>query len=89
MQVQLTRPELERYITQQVEAGRFSSAQAAIEAAVEQMMLAGDEFELSDEDVEAINEAEDQIDRGETVDFDTFAAELRKRHSLAGERSRA
>jgi Arc/MetJ-type ribon-helix-helix transcriptional regulator len=81
MQVQLTRPELERYIAQQVEAGHFPSAQAAIEAAVEQMMLAGDEFELSDEDVEAINEAEDQLDRGETVDFDTFAAEMRKRHS--------
>jgi Arc/MetJ-type ribon-helix-helix transcriptional regulator len=81
MQVQLTRPELERYIAQQVEAGHFPSAQAAIEAAVEQMMLAGDEFELSDEDVEAINEAEDQIDRGETVDFDTFAADMRKRHT--------
>jgi Arc/MetJ-type ribon-helix-helix transcriptional regulator len=81
MQVQLTRPELERFIAQQVEAGHFPSAQAAIEAAVEQMMLAGDEFDLSDEDVEAINEAEEQIDRGETVDFDTFAAEMRKRHS--------
>jgi Arc/MetJ-type ribon-helix-helix transcriptional regulator len=81
MQVQLTRPELERFIAQQVEAGHFPSAQAAIEAAVEQMMLAGDEFELSDEDVEAINEAEDQIDRGETVDFDTFAADTRKRHT--------
>jgi Arc/MetJ-type ribon-helix-helix transcriptional regulator len=81
MQVQLTRPELERFIAQQVEAGHFPSAQAAIEAAIEQMMLAGDEFELSDEDVEAINEAEDQIDRGETVDFDTFAAEMRKRHT--------
>ena len=81
MQVQLTRPELERFIADQVNAGHFPSAQAAIEAAIEQMMLAGEEFELTDDDVEAINEAEDQIDRGEFVDFDSFAAELRKRHS--------
>jgi Arc/MetJ-type ribon-helix-helix transcriptional regulator len=81
MQVQLTRPELERFIAEQVEAGRFPSAQAAIEAAIEQMMLAGEEFELTDEDVEAINESEDQIDRGEFVDFDTFAAAMRKRHA--------
>ena len=81
MQVELTRPELERYIAEQVEAGYFPSAQAAIEAAIEQMMLAGEQFELTDKDVEAINEAEDQIDRGEFVDFDTFAAEMRKRHA--------
>jgi Arc/MetJ-type ribon-helix-helix transcriptional regulator len=81
MQVELTRPELERYIAEQVEAGHFPSAQAAIEAAIEQMMLTGKQFELTDEDVEAINEAEDQIDRGEFVDFDTFAAEMRKRHA--------
>ena len=81
MQVQLTRPELERFIAEQVEAGHFPSAQAAIEAAIEQMMLAGEDFELTDEDVDAINEAEGQIDRGEFVDFDTFCAEMRKRYS--------
>jgi len=81
MQVELTRPELERFIAEQVEAGHFPSAQAAIEAAIEQMMLTGEQFELADEDVEAINEAEAQIDRGEFVDFDTFAAEMRKRHA--------
>jgi hypothetical protein len=45
------------------------------------MMLAGEGFELTDEDAEAINEAEDQIDRGDFVEFDTFAAEMRKKFS--------
>ena len=81
MQVQLTKPELERYIAEQVQAGHFPSVEAAIEAAVERMMLAGEEFELTDEDVDAINEADDQIGRGEFVEFDTFAAEMRKKFS--------
>jgi hypothetical protein len=79
MHVELTKPELERYITNQVDAGLFPSPQAAIEAAVEQMMLSGGPVELTDEDVAVINESEDQIDRGEFVDFDTFAAELRRK----------
>jgi Arc/MetJ-type ribon-helix-helix transcriptional regulator len=81
MQVQLKRPELERFIAEQVEAGYFPSADVAIEAAVEQMMRAREAAELSDEDADAINEAEAQIDSGDFVDFDTFAAEARKKYS--------
>ena len=81
MQVKLTKPELESFITEQVKAGHFPSAQAAIEAAVEHMMRADNGIALTDEDVDAINEAEAQIDRGEFVDFDTFAAEMRKKFS--------
>jgi Arc/MetJ-type ribon-helix-helix transcriptional regulator len=81
MQVQLKRPELEQFIAEQVEAGHFSSAEDAIEAAVEEMMLARREGAvLSDEDAAAINEADAEIDRGEFVDFDTFAAEARKKY---------
>lgn len=81
MQVRLTKPELERFITDQVKAGRFPSSDAAIEAAVERMMLAQADAELTDEDVDAINESEEQFDRGEFVDFDAFAAEMRKKYS--------
>jgi putative addiction module CopG family antidote len=79
MQVQLTKPELQKFIDEQVRAGRYSSAQAVVEAAVEQMMLDGEAYELDDRTAEAINRGEEQIDRGEGIDFHQFAAELRKK----------
>lgn len=80
MQAKLTRPELERFIREQVAAGHFPSSDAAIEAAVEEMMLARQEAELTDEDVEAIIQSEAEIDAGEFVDFDDFAARMRRKH---------
>ncbi|MDB5324315.1 MAG: hypothetical protein JWN40_5946 [Phycisphaerales bacterium] len=80
MQVQLRRPELEKFIDDQVRAGHFPSAEAAVEAAVEHMMLdQGADDELDDETAEAINRAEEQIERGEGIDFRQFAAEMRKK----------
>ena len=80
MQVRLTKPELERFIADQVKAGHFPSSEAAVEAAVEEMMRTRADAELTDEDVDAINESEAQIDRGESVDFDDFAAAMRKKY---------
>jgi Arc/MetJ-type ribon-helix-helix transcriptional regulator len=78
MHFQLKKPELQRFIDEQVKSGRFPSADAAIESAVEKMMLE-DEIELDDETVAAINRAEEQIDRGEGIDFKEFAREMRKK----------
>jgi Arc/MetJ-type ribon-helix-helix transcriptional regulator len=78
MQVRLNRPELERFIDEQVKTGRFTSPDAAVEAAVEHMMLQPD-VELDQETIDAINRAESQIDRGEGIDFASFAAIMRKR----------
>lgn len=78
MQIQFKKPEVERFLDEEVRCGHFESRDAAIEAAVELMMQ--DQLEeLDDETVEAINLGMDQIDRGETVDFHAFAAELRKK----------
>jgi Arc/MetJ-type ribon-helix-helix transcriptional regulator len=79
MQIQLKRPELAKFIDEQVRAGNYPSAEAAVEAAVEQMMLGGEGEELDDETVEAINRAEEQIERGQGIDFRQFAAEMRKK----------
>lgn len=76
----MKKPELEEFIDAQVKAGYFPSAEAAIGAAVAQMMVDRDSFRLTDEDIEAIKESDAQIDRGECVDFDTFAAEMRKKY---------
>lgn len=35
---------------------------------------------LTDEDLAAIKESDEQFDRGEYVDFDAFAAEMRKKY---------
>jgi Arc/MetJ-type ribon-helix-helix transcriptional regulator len=78
MQVHLNKPELQQYIDEQVKTGRFKSPDAAVEAAVEQMML-HQEDELDEETLAAIHRAEAQIDRGEGIDFATFAAKMRKK----------
>ena len=80
MQVQLRRPELEKFIDDQVQAGHFPTPDAAIEAAVAQMMVDQGTDVLSDEDIAAIAESDAQIDRGECVEFDSFAAEMRKKY---------
>ncbi len=77
MQVKLTNPELTTFIEDQVKTGSFPSPEAAIEAAIERMML--DEVELDDDTVAAIQRAEAQFERGEGIDFKQFAAEMRKR----------
>lgn len=73
-------PELERFIDDQVKAGHFPSADAAIAAAVDQMRADTESISLTDEDWSYILESDRQIERGECVDFDVFAAEMRKRY---------
>lgn len=79
MLVQLIKPELQRFIDDQVKAGYFPSPETAVEAAIEHMMLDGVTDDLDDETAAAINRAEAQIDRGEGIDFRKFAAEMRKK----------
>ena len=79
MQVLLKKPELEKFIDAQVKAGHFSSPEAAVEAAVEQMMIERAGFDLDDETADAINRASEQIERGEGIDFKKFAAEMRRK----------
>ena len=74
------KPEVERFIDEQVKTGRFSSREAVVEAAVERMMDDGEDLELTDEDVAVIQESTQQIERGEYVEFDAFAAEMRKKY---------
>ncbi|HET6246655.1 MAG TPA: hypothetical protein VFE47_03065 [Tepidisphaeraceae bacterium] len=81
MQVQLKRPELQEFIDSEVRAGRFPSADAAIEAAVEQMMFDRAAEDIDNETAAAINLAEEQIDRGDGTDFHEFAWRMRQRFS--------
>lgn len=83
MQVQLNNPELQKFVEDKVSEGQFPSAEAVVENALN-LMKHDEEIGLTPEDIEAIEEADAAMDRGEFVDFDTFAAEMRKKY--CGER---
>jgi Arc/MetJ-type ribon-helix-helix transcriptional regulator len=78
MKIQLSKPELERFIDEKVKSGDFPSPTAVVEDAVARMMV--DEKTLTAEDIAAINQAEAEMDQGKFVDFDVFAAEMRKKY---------
>lgn len=79
MQVQLRKPDLERFLHEQVKAGFFPSPEAAVEAAVVQMMLDRKAVSLTEQDAAAIEASEAEIDRGECVHLEDFAAAMRKK----------
>jgi Arc/MetJ-type ribon-helix-helix transcriptional regulator len=81
MQVELSNPELERFIDEQVKAGHFPTREAAIEAAVENMMLDAEAFvDLDPATQAAIERAEAQAQRGEGIPADQAFALLRQKH---------
>jgi len=72
------RPDIQRFIDEQVKAGHFPTPEAVVEAALADMRVGG-EAELDDDAIAAINEAEAQADRGEGTDLDTFRADMTRR----------
>jgi Arc/MetJ-type ribon-helix-helix transcriptional regulator len=80
MDLQLTKPEMERFITQKVKAGDFPSPEAVVEDALARAME--DEIVLTEEDIEAINRAAEQFSRGEGTEFDKFAAKMREKYRV-------
>jgi Arc/MetJ-type ribon-helix-helix transcriptional regulator len=81
MHFQLTKPELEAFVARKVKSGDFPSPEAVVEDALARAME--DEIVLSDDDVEAINEAAAQFKRGEGIDFKKFAEEARKEYGIS------
>jgi Arc/MetJ-type ribon-helix-helix transcriptional regulator len=76
--VRMRKPELEQFIDEQVKSGRFESRDAAIEAAVERMML--EDAPLDDATLAAIDEAEEQFEAGQHRDWKEVSAELRAKY---------
>ena len=79
MNLQVKKPELEKFIADQVHTGSFRSGDDVVEEAVSRMMRE-EGLALTEEDARAIKESDEQIDRGECVDFDIFATEMRKKY---------
>lgn len=84
MQISLSKPEFKQFVDEQVKAGRFPSPEAVVEAGLTRLMLdppdGVDDDELDDEDIAAIEEAEDQIARGEDLDWKEVSARLREKY---------
>ena len=70
-------PEAQDFVNEQVRAGRFPSAEAVVEAPIQEFRhLESDE--LSDETIAAIKEADEEFDHGEGVQLDVFRADIRQ-----------
>ena len=74
------KPELERFIDDQVSVGRFSSAAEVLEAGLARLMLDPSHDELDAEDQAAIDESEAQISRGEDLDWKEVSVTLRRQY---------
>lgn len=78
MQIELSKPDLRKFIDDQVQAGHFPSAQAAVETAVEQMML--EHGVLDGSTLAAIANADAQYERGEFVEWRDVRDQLRQKY---------
>ncbi len=74
------RPELERFVDQQVRSGQYSSAAAVVEAGLARLMLDPPPDDVDADTLAAIEEARAQCDRGEGIPLDEACAELRRKH---------
>jgi hypothetical protein len=80
MRFELTNPALQKYVADKVSAGEFASPEAVVEDALTRAM--NDDAELSPEDWEAIRQGDEEIERGEFVEWREFSAKLRARHGI-------
>jgi putative addiction module CopG family antidote len=74
------KPELERFVEEQVRAGRFASPAEVLEAGLARLMLDPPADELDAADLAAIEESETQIARGEDLDWKEVSKDLRRRY---------
>ena len=74
------KPDIQRFIEEQVRAGRFANAEAVLEAGVARLMYDPPPDELDAEDMAAIAESDEQIRRGELLEWKDVSAQLRKEY---------
>jgi putative addiction module CopG family antidote len=75
------KPQIQQFVEEQVRAGHFRSPEEVLEEAIARMMSDPD-VEPDVETMAAITRAEEQFDRGEGIDFDQFAAEMRRKYNI-------
>lgn len=78
MKVTLPR-ELEKFVQEQVQAGNYPSAQELIESAVARLKFDEEQEQLPPEIWEAIAQAEEEFEKGDSVDWEEFKVQFQKR----------
>lgn len=81
MKLQLS-PELERFVDQQVRAGRFSSADQVVQAGLARLMLDPEPDTIDTREANELRASLGQMTRGELIDWKIHSAEVRKRFGL-------
>jgi putative addiction module CopG family antidote len=73
------RPEIQKFIEEQVRRGRYRSSDEVLEAALTRLMEE-EEAGISDAALDAIDESEDQVERGQVQEWKNVSAELRAKY---------
>lgn len=79
MDVQL-KPELKKFVDEQVKQGSFSSPTEVLEAGLARLMLDPPPDELDACDVADLSESLDQMRRGEVIPWEQLSARLRRKY---------
>jgi Arc/MetJ-type ribon-helix-helix transcriptional regulator len=80
MSIDISKPELAKFVDDQVKAGRFDSPEQVIEAAIARLMLDPEPEGVDAETEAALDRAEAEFDAGGGRSFKEFAAEFRAKH---------
>jgi Arc/MetJ-type ribon-helix-helix transcriptional regulator len=75
------KPEDERFLNEQVKAGRFSSAEDAVAEAIDRLRW-GDEITPTRDDLAAVREGLAQLDRGEGIPWEQARRDLNAKYGL-------
>lgn len=80
MQISVSKPDLVRFLQDQVNDGNFRSPEAVVEAALNLLQLQAKPAPLSSETVASIRTSREQFERGEGQDFRDALGELRRKY---------
>ncbi|HSU69607.1 MAG TPA: hypothetical protein VLJ39_22170 [Tepidisphaeraceae bacterium] len=76
---QTSNPTLQRFIAEQVRRGRFSTPEAVVDAALD-LLRRVSEFEPDVEDLQAIEEGQAQLERGEGRPWEELRTQLKAKY---------
>ncbi|HTK77801.1 MAG TPA: type II toxin-antitoxin system ParD family antitoxin [Gemmataceae bacterium] len=79
MDITLNKPQFRQFVEDEIKSGRFASPADVVEAALARLMDDRELTSLDDETIAALAEADAEIERGNGIDFDKFAADARAR----------
>jgi Arc/MetJ-type ribon-helix-helix transcriptional regulator len=80
MNVQLTKPELEKFVEEQVRTGNYSSPAEVIEAGLTHLMLDTEIESLGAETLRTLEERAARVKQGHFRDWKEASAELRQKY---------